>query len=62
MLGRTLLGLEHSVCYDQTNHWNAITNGTIKYIYHAEQGHEAFVNTLLLHILGVFLRVCKGLF
>ena len=33
--GGPFLDLEHGVCYDKTNHWNALTDGREKYIYHA---------------------------
>ena len=39
---RPFLDLEHGVCYDKTNHWNALTDGREKYIYHAFDGSEQF--------------------
>jgi arylsulfatase A-like enzyme len=32
---REWIDLEHDVCYDKVNHWNALTDGRWKYIYHA---------------------------
>lgn len=37
---REWIDLEHNVCYDATNHWNALTDGRWKYIYHAHDGSE----------------------
>jgi arylsulfatase len=37
---RPYIDLEHNVCYDATNHWNALTNGKWKYIFHANDGEE----------------------
>lgn len=37
---RPWLDLEHGVCYSQENHWNALTDGREKYIYHAFSGGE----------------------
>jgi arylsulfatase A-like enzyme len=37
---REYLDLEHGVCYAPQNHWNALTNGREKYIYHAYDGSE----------------------
>jgi arylsulfatase A-like enzyme len=37
---RPWIDLEHDVCYDRTNHWNALTDGRWKYIYHAMEGTE----------------------
>jgi arylsulfatase A-like enzyme len=36
---RPFIDLEHSMCYNQ-NHWNALTDGKIKYIYYAYDGRE----------------------
>jgi arylsulfatase A-like enzyme len=38
--GREWIDLEHDVCYSPSNHWNALTDGKTKYIYHAENGAE----------------------
>lgn len=38
--GRAWIGLEHDICYDPSNHWNALTDGRWKYIYHAQDGRE----------------------
>lgn len=37
---RTLLDLEHNVCYSPKNNWNALTDGKQKYIFHALDGEE----------------------
>ena len=37
---RQYVDLEHNICYNATNHWNALTNGHIKYIYRAYFGDE----------------------
>jgi arylsulfatase len=37
---REYLDLEHGVCYSPQNHWNALTDGREKYIYHAYDGAE----------------------
>jgi len=37
---RPYLDLEHDICYDPSNHWNALTDGNWKYIYHARDGEE----------------------
>ena len=37
---RPYLDLEHDVCYNPSNHWNALTDGNWKYIYHARDGEE----------------------
>ena len=39
---RPWLDLEHGVCYSPHNHWNALTDGREKYIYHAYDGAEQF--------------------
>ena len=41
---RVYLDLEHSQCYNETNHWNALTDGKIKYIYRAWFGDEHLFN------------------
>jgi arylsulfatase A-like enzyme len=38
--GREFIDLEHDVCYSPANHWNALTDGRAKYIYHARDGEE----------------------
>jgi hypothetical protein len=35
---RPWLDLEHSTCYNNTNHWSAITDGKMKYIFNACEG------------------------
>ncbi|MGH9652434.1 MAG: arylsulfatase [Bryobacteraceae bacterium] len=37
---RDTLELEHDVCYSKTVHWNALTDGHTKYIFHAYNGWE----------------------
>ncbi|HEX5284212.1 MAG TPA: arylsulfatase [Bryocella sp.] len=37
---REYIDLEHNICYDVTNHWNGLTDGTWKYIFHAYSGEE----------------------
>jgi arylsulfatase len=39
---RPWLDLEHGVCYSPENHWNALTDGQEKYIFHAFAGGEQF--------------------
>ncbi|HZT29632.1 MAG TPA: arylsulfatase [Bryobacteraceae bacterium] len=39
---RSYLDLEHGICYSPQNHWNALTDGREKYIYHAYDGTEQF--------------------
>ncbi|MBN2311009.1 MAG: arylsulfatase [Candidatus Hydrogenedentes bacterium] len=37
---REYIDLEHDVCYHQSNHWNGLTDGRNKYIFHAMDGAE----------------------
>jgi choline-sulfatase len=37
---REFIDLEHDVCYAPENHWNALTDGRLKYIFHAMHGEE----------------------
>ena len=37
---RAFIDLEHDVCYSPLNHWNALTDGRMKYIFHARDGEE----------------------
>ena len=39
---REWIDLEHATCYWRENVWNALTDGRVKYIYHAFDGREAF--------------------
>jgi arylsulfatase len=39
---REWIDLEHDVCYSPANHWNALTDGRRKYIFHAQTGTEQF--------------------
>ncbi len=41
---RSWIDLEHNICYNITNHWNALTDGKIKYIYRAYFGDEQLFN------------------
>jgi arylsulfatase len=41
---RSWIDLEHDVCYAQENHWNALSDGARKYIFHAMTGEEQFFN------------------
>jgi arylsulfatase A-like enzyme len=36
---RSYIDLEHSMCYNK-DHWNALTDGKVKYIYYAFDGRE----------------------
>lgn len=37
---RPWIDLEHNICYNPANHWNALTDGHWKYIFHARDGEE----------------------
>lgn len=37
---RETIDLEHDICYGPENSWNALTDGRMKYIFHAHQGQE----------------------
>ena len=37
---REFIDLEHNICYSPDNHWNALTDGKWKYIFHAKDGEE----------------------
>ena len=41
---RTYVDLEHSTCYNMTNHWSALTDGRLKYVYRAWKGDEQLFN------------------
>jgi arylsulfatase A-like enzyme len=41
---RPHIDLEHHICYSPTNNWSALTDGDVKYLYHAQHGHEQFFN------------------
>eukprot|EP01065_Artemidia_motanka_P015740 TRINITY_DN1946_c0_g1_i1.p1 TRINITY_DN1946_c0_g1~~TRINITY_DN1946_c0_g1_i1.p1 ORF type:complete len:709 (+),score=203.71 TRINITY_DN1946_c0_g1_i1:155-2128(+) len=41
---RQWLDMEHSTCYNETNHWNALTDGEMKYIFRAWFGDEQLFN------------------
>ncbi|MFP4055238.1 MAG: arylsulfatase [Candidatus Brocadiia bacterium] len=37
---REYIDFEHDVCYHPSNHWNALTDGRWKYIFHARDGKQ----------------------
>jgi arylsulfatase A-like enzyme len=37
---REYIDLEHDICYGPENHWNGLTDGKWKYLYHALHGEE----------------------
>jgi len=37
---RPYIDLEHDICYSKENHWNALTDGRFKYVFHAYDGNE----------------------
>jgi len=37
---REWIDMEHDIVYNPNNHWNALTDGFSKYIYHANSGQE----------------------
>ncbi|HXG23125.1 MAG TPA: sulfatase/phosphatase domain-containing protein, partial [Chthonomonadales bacterium] len=37
---RQFIDLEHDICYSPENHWNALTDGRFKYIFHALNGEQ----------------------
>ena len=39
---REFIDLEHDICYAPQNHWNGLTDGKRKYIFHAYNGEEQF--------------------
>jgi arylsulfatase A-like enzyme len=41
---RKYIDLEHNICYSPDNHWNAVTDGKVKYIYHARDGRQQLFN------------------
>lgn len=41
---REFLDLEHSTCYNESNHWNALTDGRVKYIFRAFFADEQLFN------------------
>ncbi len=41
---RQFIDLEHDICYAPENHWNALTDGKTKYIFHARDGEEMLFN------------------
>jgi arylsulfatase A-like enzyme len=41
---RDWIDLEHNICYSPANHWNALTDGKWKYIFHARDGEQQLFN------------------
>ena len=41
---RPWIDMEHNTFHNETNHWSALTNGLIKYIYRAWRGDEQLFN------------------
>jgi choline-sulfatase len=41
---REFIDLEHNICYGPENHWNGLTDGKWKYLYHAQHGEEQLFN------------------
>jgi arylsulfatase len=41
---RPFIDLEHDLCYGRDNHWSALTDGKVKYVYHALDGQEQLFN------------------
>ena len=37
---RSFIDLEHNICYSPANNWSALTDGKVKYIFHALDGAE----------------------
>jgi arylsulfatase A-like enzyme len=37
---RPYIDMEHDICYSPLVHWNALTDGHMKYIFHAHDGSE----------------------
>eukprot|EP00756_Hemistasia_phaeocysticola_P018311 Hpha_TRINITY_DN15585_c1_g12::TRINITY_DN15585_c1_g12_i1::g.103910::m.103910 len=41
---REWVDMEHSTCYNETNHWNALTDGRMKYVFNAFFPEEQLFN------------------
>ena len=41
---RKYIDMEHSTCYNASNHWNALTDGKIKYVFRANYAAEQLFN------------------
>jgi arylsulfatase A-like enzyme len=39
---RSWIDMEHDIAYSPQNHWNALTDGKVKYIFNAFDGHQEF--------------------
>lgn len=37
---RQWIDMEHDICYNETNHWNGLTDGKIKYVFKAWNASE----------------------
>ena len=42
---RDWIDLEHNICYSPANHWNALTDGRWKYIFHARDGEQQLIRS-----------------
>eukprot|EP00040_Diaphanoeca_grandis_P008715 m.46182 g.46182 ORF g.46182 m.46182 type:complete len:736 (+) comp20166_c0_seq2:116-2323(+) len=41
---RQWIDMEHATCYNESNHWNALTDGRMKYVFRAWFGDEQLFN------------------
>ena len=41
------IDLEHNICYSPSNNWNALCDGKVKYVFHAEDGGEQLFDLAL---------------
>ena len=41
---REYVDLEHDTCYNVSNHWSALTDGNVKYIFNADAPSEQLFN------------------
>ena len=41
---RSMLDLEHSTCYNASNHWSALVTGEAKYVFNAQHATEQLFN------------------
>eukprot|EP00039_Didymoeca_costata_P028213 m.20354 g.20354 ORF g.20354 m.20354 type:complete len:699 (-) comp6817_c0_seq1:68-2164(-) len=41
---REYIDMEHDTCYNETNHWNALSDGKMKYVFRAFFGDEQLFN------------------
>jgi arylsulfatase A-like enzyme len=47
---RPWLDLEHTICYNATNHWNALVDGEMKYIFNAYYPSDATMQNQLFNL------------